>query len=130
MLQKPAGDCENILVDLVTSEVYFVVKRPLESKRQITNILCRTNWNSTNGFLLLDGRSVIISALDGTDIFGKGWDARTGVQEYGGAAAVANGDLVYFSHFADGRVYKCDRNSVPVPVTPGMSLYHIQIFLH
>jgi dipeptidyl aminopeptidase/acylaminoacyl peptidase len=47
------------------------------------------------------------------------YNARTRVHEYGGASwTLANGD-VYFSNFADGRLY-CHRNgtSNPLPLTP------------
>ena len=68
------------------------------------------------------GRNVIVETAAKKDVFGKGWNSRTGVQEYGGASAIVYGGVVYFSNFEDGRVYKVDRNdegSEPVPVTPG-----------
>jgi len=69
------------------------------------------------------GRYVVIRANplggDGTDMTPKPYNARTRVHEYGGASwTLANGD-VYFSNFADGRLY-CQRSgtSNPLPLTP------------
>jgi dipeptidyl aminopeptidase/acylaminoacyl peptidase len=69
------------------------------------------------------GRYVVVRANSrggvGTDVTRKPYNARTRVHEYGGASwTVANGN-VYFSNFADGRLY-CHRNgtSDPLPLTP------------
>jgi dipeptidyl aminopeptidase/acylaminoacyl peptidase len=69
------------------------------------------------------GRHVVVRANplggDGTDMTPKPYNARTRVHEYGGASwTVANGD-VYFSNFADGRLY-CHRSGTanPLPLTP------------
>src|SRR5438477_7875315 len=69
------------------------------------------------------GRYVVVrgSALDGhgTDLTPKPYNARTRVHEYGGASwMIADGDL-YFSNFADGRLYR-HRNGTPhpLPLTP------------
>lgn len=47
------------------------------------------------------------------------------MEEYGGGAAIAYGDVVYFSNFGDLRVYKVDVGKAdsepPVAVTPGIS---------
>jgi hypothetical protein len=53
-----------------------------------------------------------------TDVTPKPFNARTTVHEYGGGSyAVANG-VVYFTNFADQRVYKQEPNSNPIPITP------------
>lgn len=69
------------------------------------------------------GRYVVVRASSpgghGADMTPKPYNARTRVHEYGGASwTVADGD-VYFSNFADGRLY-CQRNgtSHPAPLTP------------
>ena len=59
----------------------------------------------------------------------KGWNVRTGVHEYGGAAATVFGGTAYFSNYSlgdkiDGRVYKVLDNGSgqvpdPTPITPG-----------
>ncbi|KZT54265.1 alpha/beta-hydrolase [Calocera cornea HHB12733] len=56
------------------------------------------------------GRSVLVqrSLADPAkvkDVFGSGWNARTGVHEYGGGAVWAEGGVVYFSDYGSGRVY-------------------------
>jgi hypothetical protein len=69
------------------------------------------------------GRLVVVraSTVNGhaTDVTSKPYNARTRVHEYGGASwLVADGD-VYFSNFADGRLYRQPSNSShPVPLTP------------
>ena len=54
-----------------------------------------------------------------TDVTPKPYNARTRVHEYGGASwTIADGD-VYFSNFADGRLYcQTNNSSHPVPLTP------------
>jgi dipeptidyl aminopeptidase/acylaminoacyl peptidase len=54
------------------------------------------------------------------------FNARTRVHEYGGGAVLAADGRVWFSHFADNRVYRIDRSgapgedgSAPVPVSEG-----------
>jgi dipeptidyl aminopeptidase/acylaminoacyl peptidase len=51
------------------------------------------------------------------------FNARTRVHEYGGGAVLAADGRVWFSHFADNRVYKIDRDGGdPVPVSEGGAL--------
>ena len=67
------------------------------------------------------GRYVVVRAnsLGGhrTDVIPKPYDARTRVHEYGGASWMVADGAVYFSDFADGRLY-CQRNGAPHPLTP------------
>lgn len=67
------------------------------------------------------GRSVIVRSVAGRapeDVTPQGWNVRTRVHEYGGAAyAVSDGD-VWFSSFADQRVYHQVPGSEPVAITP------------
>ncbi|KDQ26376.1 hypothetical protein PLEOSDRAFT_1043609 [Pleurotus ostreatus PC15] len=86
---------EDIFLDPVTSKVYFAQKRPEEN-----------------------GRSAIVDAESREDLLDSSWDARTQVHEYGGAAAIVFDNVLYFSHFADARVYRCEKGSLPQPVTP------------
>jgi dipeptidyl aminopeptidase/acylaminoacyl peptidase len=80
-------------------DVYWLEGRPQESGRLV---VVRAN--------MLDGRA--------TDVTPKPYNARTRVHEYGGASwTVADGE-VYFSNFADGRLYRQTNNSShPVPLT-------------
>jgi dipeptidyl aminopeptidase/acylaminoacyl peptidase len=69
------------------------------------------------------GRLVVVRAHapggHATDLTPIPYNARTRVHEYGGASWTVAGGDIYFSNFADGRLY-CQRNnsSDPVPLTP------------
>lgn len=65
------------------------------------------------------GRSAVVDAATGKDLFSRDWDARTKLHEYGGGAAIVHNDILYFSHFADNRVYKTELGKEPIPITPG-----------
>ncbi|KAF8589755.1 alpha beta-hydrolase [Ramaria rubella] len=67
--QSLSAGIEDLILDPVTSKVYFAQKRPGEG-----------------------GRSAIVDANDYEDLFDGSWDARTQVHEYGGAAATVFGD--------------------------------------
>ncbi|EDR04235.1 uncharacterized protein LACBIDRAFT_304745 [Laccaria bicolor S238N-H82] len=86
---------KDVIVDAITSEVYHVKKRPSEAGR---NVLVHTKLNK--------------------DVVGEGWNVRTGVQEYGGSAAVIHAGVIYFSHLPDGRIYRISDGNQPEPVTP------------
>jgi dipeptidyl aminopeptidase/acylaminoacyl peptidase len=67
------------------------------------------------------GRYVIMRhAPDGqiADVTPAGFNARTTVHEYGGGAYVVDGGTVYFSNFADQRLYRQDHGAAPRPITP------------
>jgi dipeptidyl aminopeptidase/acylaminoacyl peptidase len=67
------------------------------------------------------GRNVIVRAsADGTtrDVNTAPLNARTRVHEYGGGAWLVAGGSVYFSSFADGRLYRQDAGGAPAPLTP------------
>lgn len=65
---------------------------------------------------------MIVDTSKGEDVFGPGWNARSRVEEYGGGAAIAYRGVVYFSNFADSRVYRVDvgKEGEPVAVTSGI----------
>ncbi|EPQ53311.1 alpha/beta-hydrolase [Gloeophyllum trabeum ATCC 11539] len=84
----------DVLVDPVTGAIYHLEERPSE-----------------------EGRAVVVETRTGQDVFGH-WSARTGVQEYGGAAVTAYGGFVYFSHVVDNRVYRVKKGEAPEAVTP------------
>jgi dipeptidyl aminopeptidase/acylaminoacyl peptidase len=55
------------------------------------------------------------------DVLPEGWNARTQVHEYGGGAWTVRDGVVWFSSWADQRVYRLDvggGHAVPQPVTP------------
>ena len=67
------------------------------------------------------GRSVIVRRTpDGkiSDITPAPFNVRTRVHEYGGGSFVVAGGTIYFSHFADGRIYCQTLDSQPQPLTP------------
>jgi dipeptidyl aminopeptidase/acylaminoacyl peptidase len=67
------------------------------------------------------GRNVIVQrAADGTlrDLIDAPWNARTTVHEYGGRAYLMSAGVLFFSHFADQRLYRMDPGATPQPITP------------
>jgi len=83
-------------------EIYWIEGRPLEGGRQV--VVRRSP----------DGRIA--------DVTPPPFNVRTRVHEYGGGAfTVANG-VVFFSNFADQRVYRQDPGAQPRPLTPPVDL--------
>jgi dipeptidyl aminopeptidase/acylaminoacyl peptidase len=81
-------------------DIYWLEGRPQESGRLV---VVRTNS--------LDDHA--------TDITPKPYNARTRVHEYGGASWTVADGVIYFSNFADGRLYcQTNKSSHPVPLTP------------
>ncbi|KAF8882982.1 Alpha/Beta hydrolase protein [Infundibulicybe gibba] len=95
----------DVIVDAATSTVYHIESRPSEA-----------------------GRDVLVHTASGRDIVGPGWNVRTGVQEYGGAAAVHAG-TAYFSHYKDGRLYAVNAGGgEPQAVTPESAVFRFADF--
>ncbi|KAF7369337.1 Alpha/beta-hydrolase [Mycena venus] len=87
---------EEVILDPITSKVYFAQKRPEEN-----------------------GRSAVVDASTRQDLFDLSWDTRTQVHEYGGAAATVFDGVLYFSHLLDYRVYKVElKGDAPTAITP------------
>ena len=66
------------------------------------------------------GRSVIVHRdQDGTvrDVFGPDFAARTLAHEYGGRCYVVHDGVIFFSNFADQRLYRIDPGSSPKAIT-------------
>ena len=78
------------------------------------------------------GRSVIVRRTpDGTisDVTPAPFNVRTRVHEYGGASfAVASG-TIYFSHFADQRIYSQTLDTQPVPLTPAANCRYADVII-
>ncbi|GAY11759.1 S9 family peptidase [Pseudonocardia sp. N23] len=67
------------------------------------------------------GRTQIVRReADGTvtDLLPEGFDARTAVHEYGGAAWWAHDGILWFTNWADQRLHRLDPGSAPRPVSP------------
>src|SRR5919107_230883 len=86
------------LLALDGADTYWIEMRPSEGGRQV--VVRRTP----------DGRV--------TDVTPQGFNARTRVHEYGGGDFAVAGGAVYFSNFADQRVYRQRVETAPRPVTP------------
>jgi dienelactone hydrolase len=66
------------------------------------------------------GRNVIVRrSPDGriSDVTPAGFNVRSRVHEYGGAAYTVHGGAIYFSNFADQRLYRQSGASAPEPLT-------------
>ncbi len=66
------------------------------------------------------GRCVLVSRADDgsiSDVIPPPWNARTRVHEYGGGSVTVAGGSVYFSHFADQRLYVLEPGGEPRPLT-------------
>ncbi|MCZ6677297.1 MAG: S9 family peptidase [Candidatus Poribacteria bacterium] len=71
------------------------------------------------------GRNVIVRrTLDGqtSDMTPAPFNVRTRVHEYGGGAFLVSDGAIYFSNFADGRLYRQLPSAEPQPMTPEADL--------
>jgi dipeptidyl aminopeptidase/acylaminoacyl peptidase len=67
------------------------------------------------------GRYVVVGRLPGgaLDLTPPPFNARTRVHEYGGGSWTVAGGTIYFSNYADQRLYRLDRGQAePQPITP------------
>jgi dipeptidyl aminopeptidase/acylaminoacyl peptidase len=68
------------------------------------------------------GRQVVCRALPGRppeDLVPEGFNARTRAHEYGGGTYAVAGEALFFSNFADQRLYRLDPGAErPRPITP------------
>src|SRR5262245_24879952 len=79
------------------------------------------------------GRSVIVKrGADGViaDATPPGTNARTRVHEYGGAAYAVSKGTIYYTEFADHRVYELATGGVPKPLTPPGTCYYADAAFH
>ena len=83
-------------------DVYWVEMRPSEGGRMV--IVRRTGEGAT------------------TDVTPPPFSARTRVHEYGGAAFLVADSVVYFSNFANQRLYRQDPGAEPRPISPDAPL--------
>jgi dipeptidyl aminopeptidase/acylaminoacyl peptidase len=67
------------------------------------------------------GRYVVVTGEPGSvprDLTPRGFSARTKVHEYGGGSWWVHGDVLFFTNFADQRLYRQEVSSDPSPITP------------
>ncbi len=70
-----------------------------------------------------NGRVVLVRAehgVDPVDVVPTGFNARTGVHEYGGGAYCIHAGTAFVSNFDDQRLYRVDPDSSPVAITPAV----------
>jgi dipeptidyl aminopeptidase/acylaminoacyl peptidase len=85
-------------------DIYWIEGRPSEGGRNV--LVRRAPSTSTNG-----GGSI-------EDITPAPYSVRTRVHEYGGGAMTVHRGFVYFTNFADQRLYQQAGGSPPTPMTP------------
>jgi dipeptidyl aminopeptidase/acylaminoacyl peptidase len=71
------------------------------------------------------GRTTIVRRTPGgrvEDVLPRAFNARSRVHEYGGGAVAAANGALYFSNFADQRLYRIRPGQDPIPVTPALDL--------
>lgn len=82
------------------------------------------------------GRTTVMRWQEGGDpeeLLPSPWNVRTRVHEYGGNALLVAGGRLWFSNFADQRLYRLDPGGEPEPVTPEADLryagcaYHVPL---
>jgi dipeptidyl aminopeptidase/acylaminoacyl peptidase len=96
-------------VRVAGDHVYWIEGRPLEGGRQV---VCRARPGTEAG-----GPAAATAKAE--DLVPEGFNARTRVHEYGGGAYALAGDTLFFSNFADQRLYRLDPGAgEPRPITP------------
>src|SRR5439155_219906 len=85
-------------------DIYWIEGRPSEGGRNV--LVRRAPSTSTNG-----GGSI-------EDITPAPYSVRTRVHEYGGGAMNVHRGFIYFTNFADQRLYQQAGGSPPTPLTP------------
>jgi hypothetical protein len=56
------------------------------------------------------------------EVLSPPWNARTRVHEYGGGSYKIYNSTIYFTHFADQRIYRTTSDEQPIPITPPQAL--------
>jgi dipeptidyl aminopeptidase/acylaminoacyl peptidase len=96
-------------VRVAGDHVYWIEGRPLEGGRQV---VCRARPGTEAG-----GPAAATAKAE--DLVPEGFNARTRVHEYGGGAYALAGGTLFFSNFADQRLYRLDPGAgEPRPITP------------
>jgi len=77
------------------------------------------------------GRNVIVHLSEGDreDVTPPGFNARTRAHEYGGGDYLANDGIVYFSNFADQRIYRQRPGEAPEAITPETALRYADFII-
>ncbi len=117
---------------MTTTAPYGSWKSPITSDLIVAKTVFPSRIRTDNGVIYWvetrpeeKGRSVIIRlSPDGTaeDLLPPPYNARTRVHEYGGGEYLVHAGIVYFSNFADQRVYRIPPGGEPTPITPAADL--------
>ncbi|WP_161880976.1 S9 family peptidase [Deinococcus alpinitundrae] len=78
------------------------------------------------------GRSLLVRLTpDGavSDVTPPPFNVRSRVHEYGGRCHAVQGGTVYFSHFADDRLYRQESAQAPEPITPELQVRYADLEL-
>ncbi len=97
-----AGTVSFEQIQLDGDDIYWTERRPVEGGRSV--VVRRTADGQTH------------------DVTPPGFNVRTTVHEYGGGAYTVSAGVVYFSNFADQRLYRQDPGAAPRPITPAAPL--------
>lgn len=76
------------------------------------------------------GRSVFVDILQGKDIFGPSFNARTTVHEYGGKCGIFHNKAFYFSNYSDQQIYVIRQNHEPKQLTHAPSMRFGDFHIH
>ena len=97
MLLKDTVHMRNQMVRWDGADLYWSELRPDEAGRIV---VCRHRADGATG-----------------DVTPRGFNARTRVHEYGGGHFAVRNGTVWFTNYADQRLYRQDRDSAPRPIT-------------
>ena len=104
LLLKGTARMRNQMVRWDGDDLYWSELRPSEAGRMV---VCR---RSKDGPI--------------SDVTPADFNARTRVHEYGGGHFVVSGGTVWFTNFADQRLYRQDREGIPQPITQSSDVRH------
>jgi dipeptidyl aminopeptidase/acylaminoacyl peptidase len=104
LLLKGTARMRNQMVRWDGADLYWSELRPSEAGRIV---VCR---RSAEGAI--------------SDVTPAGFNARTRVHEYGGGHFAVSGGTVWFTNFADQRLYRQDRGGAPQPITRTVDVRH------
>jgi dipeptidyl aminopeptidase/acylaminoacyl peptidase len=104
LLLKGTVHMRNQMVRWDGDELYWSELRPDEAGRIV---VCRRSADGATG-----------------DVIPPGFNARTRVHEYGGGHFAVSSGTVWFTNYADERVYRQDRRRTPRAITPAEDVRH------
>ena len=94
----------------ITSDL--IVAQSIGSRRPVSTATMSTGWRAGRRSRAASSSSQRCAGTAATDLTPKPFNARTRVHEYGGASWTVVDGVVYFSNFADGRLYRTRRRRV------------------